>query len=267
MKLSHAGLFALAILLSSACTPPIPTSTPTPRPPTNTPQLVITVNVTVNPADIVQVPTWTPRPSPTRRPTSAPLPSATGLPTITDIPSKTPAGGRVGVETTDGLLTILLTTNDLNTALAEQAKTVAFSSQFSSAPTANFSPNLVRLSVNFNNFTREGVTADVALTMRALSDDLIINIASANSSTGGVLNEGQIATVSQILGEAAKVAVFRAGQRIEQNLYRYKVVAVQIQPDSILVTIKLTTATPTYTPSVTNTPSRTHTPTQTARPK
>ncbi len=233
---------------------PTPTATNTPRP-TRTPILIGTVIVTAEPPATLP-PTWTPSPSLTPPPTATRLPTSTPLPTRTPIPPNTPAGGRIGVVTTAGLLTVAVDLAELNAALRAERDTFYFSADFNGAPSATFDGRLVILAANLNDFTIRGLPATFRLQLRAIGGELAVEVAGFESASQTSISPAQVSLTRELLRRAVRErALPDAIRKVAPFMVEYSALDVQMQPDRILFTVRIRQATPTPTDLPTETPS------------
>jgi hypothetical protein len=235
------------LLLVAACT------TPTPTPafvfPTRTPQLYVTVVVDAPTRTITMPPTWTPRPTVTNLPTATHLPSVTPLPTATLIPTRTPLGGRPGVVSTEGLLTVEIKAEAFAAALSEAQKSVYFSSAINNFPmTVKFDSGQVEMSLNFNDFTNQGIAADFRLVLRPsmYEKEIGIDVLGSSTESGISLSPDQIENARQIMRRALLDTVIPdAVKQVAPYMVSFTVLTVSIEPDRVLIGLKISLATPT----------------------
>lgn len=235
---------SLALLASAACTP-TPTATLRPTP-TRTPQLFRTVIVTL-PTRTVP-PTWTPPPTRTPPPTLTPAPSSTPRPTRTAIPSRTPIVGEPGVITAEGLLTVQFTPAEIDRAVKAQLPSVFFSSAINTTSAIELDFRQIRVTINFNDFTTEGVPADFTFAPRAFDGKLVIDVGTARAARSTLTNT-QIETARLLLNYTlAEVMLPEAVRRFAPRSTSFAAIAVLVEPTRLLVTVKPDYSTPTPTP-------------------
>lgn len=191
-----AFLFALLIVpLIAACAP---TPTPTPRPaPTNTPQIYATVLVTAAPRTVE--PTWTRPPTTTPRPTATRLPTNTPPAPTAPAPTQTPAGGKLGVVTDDGFLTVVIRPEDMNAGLKIQARTRFFGTSINFSPTVEIQARRVRMAINFNNFTESGLPGNFTLSMRAVDGGIVVDLLSFETASSGAIPPEQVELTRELV--------------------------------------------------------------------
>jgi hypothetical protein len=225
-------------LVISACAPQTtPTPTRTPRP-TATPPPFATVIVTRAPVTLP--PTWTPEPTLTSPPTSTRLPTSTPLPTRTPVPSRTPIGGAFGVVSPDGQITVHVTEEEINTALAELRETVYFSTDINRPPVATLTDSGIRLSANFNDFSPTGVSADFRLGVLIMRGELTVNLLGYESSDGRSLDANNVRAALNILRAAlAEYTVPAAIRRSEPFMAVYQPRFVSVSPEGVIVTAQI----------------------------
>lgn len=260
-------LLPVLILLATlaACATPTPAPTPLP-PPTRTPQIYATV--VVSRPTRTEAPTWTPQPTRTSRPTNTVAPTRTPRPTNTRVPSATPAGGELGLLTEDGLITVLLKAEDFNTALTAERENYYFGAEINRAGETKFEDRRMRIIVNFNNFTTNGQPGDFTLTLRAFNGEVVVDLITYESRISTAISPNQAGLARELIRRAiVDRAIPTVIKRLQPYLAETKVQSIRIAPDGVLITAKITLATPTPTPTITETaeilPSVTLTPSQT----
>ncbi len=244
------SLFSLFSLILAACN-----NTPTPRPtstilpsPTFTPSLVI-VTAQVSPAP----PTWTPLPTKTLPPTSTRSFTATPLPTSTPIPSRTVVGGKPGLVTTDGLLAVELLQPEILAALKAQRPNQFFSVTINAVNFVELDKGVIRLGLNYNNFTAAGMTAELKLSLRSVYGEIQPDL--GNIQANGPITGDQAEVGRQILRLALKEDVLpKAVKKYVPLMDKFSVLQVQIEPSRVIVTVKVTGSLP--TPLPTSTPTK-----------
>jgi hypothetical protein len=234
-----------SLLLVAACT------TPTPTPafvyPTSTPQLYVTVVVTA-PVRTMP-PSWTPRPTVTNPPTATRLPSVTPAATLTPIPTRTPLGGQPGIVSTEGLLTVELKADAIAASLNESQKSVYFSSAINNFPmTVKFEAGQVKMGLNFNNFTQQGVPADFRLTLYSgtYENEIGITVLGSSTENGMSLSPDQIENARQIMRRALlDIVIPDTVRQIAPYMVKFTVLTVSVEPGRLLMGLKIVSATPT----------------------
>lgn len=235
------------LLLVAACTTPKPT--PTFVFPTRTPQLYVTVVVDAPTHTITMPPSWTPRPTVTNPPTATRLPSITPLPSATPIPSRTPLGGRPGVVSTEGLLTVDIKADAIVAALSKAQTSVYFSSAINHFPmTVKFDSGQVELSLNFNDFTTNGLPADFNLLLYqgTYENEIGVSVIGASTAQGTTLSPDQIENARQVMRRALLDTVIPdAVKQVEPDMVSFTVLTVSVEADHLELGLKIVAATPT----------------------
>jgi hypothetical protein len=215
--------------------------------PTSTPQLYVTVVVTA-PVRTMP-PSWTPRPTVTNPPTATRLPSVTPVATLTPIPTRTPLGGQPGIVSTEGLLTVELKAEAIAAALNESQKSVYFSSAINNFPmTVKFEARQVKMSLNFNDFTQQGIPADFRLAIYSgtYENEIGITVLGSSTESGMSLSPDQIENGRQIMRRALlDIVIPDAVRQIAPYMVSFTVLTVSVEPNRLLMGLKIVIATPT----------------------
>jgi hypothetical protein len=174
---------------------PTPTATNTPLP-TETPTLLI---VTADRSQVTLEPSWTPIPSRTPAATRTPLPSPTL--TLTPAATRTPTqfAGRVGELTADNQFALEFTRDQLLDELKRERQNPLSSPIVSEVTRLTISQDNVQLEVILNNFTREGIRAEMAFALRGVGDAIRVDLVKYNTLDGSLLTPSQVTTVRNIV--------------------------------------------------------------------
>lgn len=242
MKLFHRmqrAVLALCIgaVLGAGCTPTPAATTPTAVPPT--PMRAATVIVTRAPVTLP--PSWTPEPTRTAPATSTRLPTSTPPATRTPVASWTPVGGEIGAISRDGLITVEVSLDAINEALAELRETPTYSPDINRAPVARIVDDAVQLRVSFNDLSPQGISADFRLGLFNLRSELTVTLLGFETPDGRSLEASKVRAAMAIIRDAlADVTIPAAVHEYDPLMATYQLRGLSYGRDKLQITLKIT---------------------------
>jgi hypothetical protein len=229
--------------------------------PTQTPSITLTASQTFTPeAAMTLPPSWTPRPSATALPTFTRIPTSTMPGPATAIASETPIGGAPGVVLTTGLMTVEITEEAFNRALAEQKQLPYFASNLNDVPTVALENQTIQLKVIFGDFSKTGQAADFVMTLRPTDGEPIL--IRAQTLDGSLLGTPRVELARQLIKLTLADILTRSIHSIVPGMETFTLASAHILPDRIWYNVKITkgsllTSTPGPSPTNSSTPSNT----------
>ncbi|MCC7207651.1 MAG: hypothetical protein IT323_10105 [Anaerolineae bacterium] len=222
--------------LTAGCAP---TPTPAPTTPPPTPLRAVTVVVTRAPATLP--PSWTPEPTRTPPPTSTRLPTSTPPATRTPVASWTPIGGQIGVIGPGDLITVEVSLDAINAALADLRESPAFSPDINRAPAARILGDGLEMRVSFNDLSSQSVVADFRFGLLNMRSELTVNLLGFETPGGRSLDADKVRAAMAILRSAlADVTIPAAVREFDPTMAAYQLRGLSYGRDKLQVTLRIT---------------------------
>ncbi|MBX3063920.1 MAG: hypothetical protein KF726_13140 [Anaerolineae bacterium] len=254
------AILVLAGLLLAGCDTPTPTPTPSRTPlPTLPPPTPVVVTLAAPPATLA--PSWTPVPTRTNAPTRTLAPSAT----VTAIPATSSAAPALAVTVgviKDNEVYLAVSAAELERELAVDRGSAFISNSVGTDPKVSLSGNVVRLEAVFNNYTTEGIRAEVEFALRYSGVLVRPNVARYLSVRGTVLTPTHLSAIRDLLDKTLNRLLAAQLEQAAPGSASATITQVLIQENRIIVKLRLTYP-PTLTPTDTETPAPTETTTAT----
>jgi hypothetical protein len=150
-------------------------------------------------------------------------------------------GGEIGVIGTDSLITVEVSLDAINAALAELRETPAFSPDINRAPVATILDDGLKMRVSFNDLSSQSVSVDFRFGLLNMRSALTVNLLGFETPDGRSLDANKVRAAMAIIRAAlADVTIPAAVREFDPLMATYQLRGLSYAGDKLQVTLKIT---------------------------